>query len=474
MERNKELLMEHGMQIQHPDYTTEILAIMKGNLTPKMMQKRLLEYHENDIAAAMDFLKKEERQRIYSILDVECLAGILDYSEHFQEYMEELNIRKRVMILKYLEISTVVEYLRNLEKEERNTLIELMDEELQHKINLVNSFDEDEIGSIMSTNFIEIKTGTSIKEAMRELIEQAAENDNIQTIYVVDSNGLYYGAIDLKDLIRAREGNTIDSIVSTSYPYVYAHELIDDTMNKIKDYAEDSIPVLDQSNKLLGVITSQDMVEVIDDSMKDDYAKFASLGDVEDLNETVGQSLKKRLPWLTILLFLGMLVSTVVGLFDFVAQKLSILIAFQSLVLGMTGNSGTQSLAVTIRVLTDENLTTMDKLKLMWKETRIGFGNGAILGLTSFLVLGLYVYFFKDQSLLYSFSVSGCTAIALLVSMTMSTAMGTVIPIFFKKIGVDPAVASGPLITTVNDLVAVVTYYGLSYLLLIRLMGFGL
>ena len=99
MERNKELLMEHGMQIQHPDYTTEILAIMKGNLTPKMMQKRLLEYHENDIAAAMDFLKKEERQRIYSILDVECLAGILDYSEHFQEYMEELNIRKRVMIL---------------------------------------------------------------------------------------------------------------------------------------------------------------------------------------------------------------------------------------------------------------------------------------------------------------------------------------------------------------------------------------
>ena len=244
-------------------------------------------------------------------------------------------------------------------------------------------------------------------------------------------------------------------------------------MNKIKDYAEDSIPVLDHSNKLLGVITSQDMVEVIDDSMKDDYAKFASLGDVEDLNETVGQSLRKRLPWLTILLFLGMLVSTVVGLFDQVAAKLSILISFQSLVLGMTGNSGTQSLAVTIRVLTDENLTTRDKLKLMWKETRIGMGDGTILGLTSFVVIGLYIYFLKDHNALYAFSVSGCTAIALLVSMTMSTAMGTVIPIFFKKIHVDPAVASGPLITTVNDLVAVVTYYGFAYLLLIKIMGFG-
>ena len=459
---------------QHPDYVGELVEIIKSNISPMALKEKVMGYHENDIADAMDRLTPEDRGKLYRILDSETLANIFEYTENISTYLNEISVKKKIAVLSDLETDKATEYLKSLPKGERTTLIEFMDDDARKDIALLASFDEDEIGSIMSTNFIEIKTGTSRKEAMRELIEQAAENDNIQTIYVVDSNGLFYGAIDLKDLIRAREGNTIDSIVSTSYPYVYAHELIDDTMNKIKDYAEDSIPVLDQTNKLLGVITSQDMVEVIDDSMKDDYAKFASLGDVEDLNETVGQSLKKRLPWLTILLFLGMLVSTVVGLFDFVAQKLSILIAFQSLVLGMTGNSGTQSLAVTIRVLTDENLTTMDKLKLMWKETRIGFGNGAILGLTSFLVLGLYVYFFKDQSLLYSFSVSGCTAIALLVSMTMSTAMGTVIPIFFKKIGVDPAVASGPLITTVNDLVAVVTYYGLSYLLLIRLMGFGL
>ena len=458
---------------QHPDYAGELVEIIKSNISPMALKEKVMGYHENDIADAMDRLSPEDRGKLYRILDSETLANIFEYTENISTYLNEIIVKKKIAVLSDLETDKATEYLKSLPKGERTTLIEFMDDDARKDIALLASFDEDEIGSIMTTNFIEVKTGTSIKEAMRELIEQAAENDNIQTIYVVDSNGLYYGAIDLKDLIRAREGNTIDSIVSTSYPYVYAHELIDDTMNKIKDYAEDSIPVLDQSNKLLGVITSQDMVEVIDDSMKDDYAKFASLGDVEDLNETVGQSLKKRLPWLTILLFLGMLVSSVVGLFDFVAQKLSILIAFQSLVLGMTGNSGTQSLAVTIRVLTDENLTTMDKLKLMWKETRIGFGNGTILGLTSFLVLGLYIYFLKDGNLLYAFSVSGCTAIDLLVSITISTAMGTVIPIFFKKIGVDPAVASGPLITTVNDLVAVVTYYGLAYLLLIRLMGFG-
>ena len=458
---------------QHPDYAGELVDIIKSNISPMALKEKVMGYHENDIAEAMDRLSPEDRGKLYRILDSETLANIFEYTENISTYLNEISVKKKIAVLSDLETDKATEYLKSLPKGERTTLIEFMDDDARKDIALLASFDEDEIGSIMSTNFIEIKTGTSIKEAMRELIEQAAENDNIQTIYVVDSNGLYYGAIDLKDLIRAREGNTIDSIVSTSYPYVYAHELIDDTMNKIKDYAEDSIPVLDQSNKLLGVITSQDMVEVIDDSMKDDYAKFASLGDVEDLNETVKESLKKRLPWLTILLFLGMLVSSVVGLFDFVAQKLSILIAFQSLVLGMTGNSGTQSLAVTIRVLTDENITTLDKLKLMWKETRIGLGNGTILGLTSFIVLGAYIYFFKNSNLIYAFSVSGCTAIALLVSMTMSTAMGTVIPIFFKKIGVDPAVASGPLITTVNDLVAVVTYYGLAYLLLIRLMGFG-
>ena len=458
---------------QHPDYAGELVEIIKSNISPMALKEKVMDYHENDIAEAMDRLSPEDRGKLYRILDSETLANIFEYTENISTYLGEISVKKKIAVLSDLETDKATEYLKSLPKGERTTLIEFLDDDAKHDIALLASFDEDEIGSIMSTNYIEIRTGSSIKDAMKELIEQAAENDNIQTIYVVDSNGLFYGAIDLKDLIRAREGSTIDSIVSTSYPYVYAHELIDDTMNKLKDYAEHSIPVLDSTNKLLGVITSQDMVEVIDDSMKDDYAKFASLGDMEDLNETVTQSLRKRLPWLTILLFLGMLVSTVVGLFDKVAAQITVLISFQSLVLGMTGNSGTQSLAVTIRVLTDENLTAKDKLRLMWKETRIGLGDGAILGLTSFLVIGLYIYFFKDHNALYAFSISGCTGIALLVSMTMSTAMGTIIPIFFKRIHVDPAVASGPLITTVNDLVAVVTYYGLAWVLLIKMLGFG-
>ena len=472
MERNKELLMEHGMQIQHPDYTTEILAIMKGNLTPKMMQKRLLEYHENDIAAAMDFLKKEERQRIYSILDVECLAGILDYSEHFQEYMEELNIRKRVMILKYLEISTVVEYLRNLEKEERNTLIELMDEELQHKINLVNSFDEDEIGSRMTTNYVEIPFHISVRQAMKELITQAAFHDNISTIYVIDEDKTLMGAIDLKDLIIARENTELETIVMTSYPYVYANEQIEDCMERIKDYSEDSIPVLDANNRLKGVLTAQDIAQLIDDEMSDDYAKLAGLTAEEDLKEPLKKSIAKRMPWLIVLLGLGILVSSVVGLFEHVVAHLALIVCFQSLVLDMAGNVGTQSLAVTIRVLMDEQISGKQKLHLIGKEARIGAVNGMILGVLSFFFIGLYLMLLKGQTALMAFSVSLCTGIALGVAMLLASIAGTLIPILFKKLHIDPAVASGPLITTINDLVAVVTYYGLAWFLLIQVLHF--
>ena len=180
------------------------------------------------------------------------------------------------------------------------------------------------------------------------------------------------------------------------------------------------------------------------------------------------QSMKKRLPWLIILLFLGMAVSSVVGLFENVVAVLPVVICFQSLVLDMAGNVGTQSLAVTIRVLMDENLTGKQKFQLVVKEVKTGSLNGVLLGVMALLCLGVYVHFFKGYTWMGAFGISGCVGVSLLVAMAISSAVGTVIPMFFHKIKVDPAVASGPLITTVNDLVAVVTYYGMAWLLLIR------
>lgn len=453
--------------VVHPDYTNEIAQIVKSNLTPVRMRDRLMDYHEKDIAETLSDLQPEERAKLYRVLSIDVLAGVMEYAdEMLAPCLGEMNLRRRVDVLSRVETTTAAEYLETLEKHERATVIELLPPEPRREIALLASFDKDEIGSKMTTNYISIPAGLDVRSAMSALIEQAAENDNVSTIYVVDDEGTFVGAIDLKDLIRARSGKPLDDIIMTSYPYVYAGELAEDCLDRLRGYSEDSVPVLDAENKLRGVLTAQDLAQMVEDEIEEDYAKLGGLTAEEDIREPLHRSIGKRLPWLAVLFALGMLVSSVVGLFDSVVAELPLIVSFQSLILGMAGNVGTQSLAVTIRSLADEDLLGRHKLFMIFKEARVGFFNGLILGLASFALIGAYLYFLKGEAATLAFSVSLCTGIALTVSMLLSGISGTTIPMLFQKMRIDPAVASGPFITTINDLVAVVTYYGLAWSLL--------
>ncbi len=460
---------ENNTVAAHPDYKTEIAQLVKSNLTPKRMRQRLMDYHENDLAAALEILEREERNKLYGVLNADTLAGVLEYADPIEEYLAELSIRRRVDILARIEVPLAVLYLEGLEKKARNELLELLPEEPKREITMLASFDKDEIGSKMTTNYISIRGGLGVREAMHELVKQAAENDNVSTIYVVDEEDTFAGAIDLKDLIIARTETPLDSITLTSYPYVYANEPIDECIERIRGYSEDSIPVLDADNKLCGVLTAQDVAELVEDEIGDDYAKLGGLSAEEDLGEPLRKSIGKRLPWLIVLFGLGLLVSSVVGIFESVVSHLSLIVAFQSLILGMAGNVGTQSLAVTVRMLGDEALTGQQKWYLVTKEARVGLCNGVILGTLSVALIG-GLLFLKGETLTLAFSVSFCTGISLLIAMLLSSIAGTGIPLLFQKLRIDPAVASGPFITTVNDLVAVVTYYGLSWVLLIQVL----
>lgn len=468
---NKEILTNETTAIK-PDYTGEIVKIIQRDDTPKTILSKLEDYHGNDIADAIQTLTLGERKKFYRVCNVDMLADVFEYLEAEQAgvYLNEMEIKKAVAIVAKLDTDTALKTLRAIEKEKRTLMIDMLPDDIQKEIRIIASFDEDEIGSRMTTNCIVIHEGMTIKQAMNELVRQAEENDNIATLFVVDEGNEFCGAIDLKDLITARSSTALDSLIASSFPYVYASEQVADCIEKLKDYSESIIPVLDDSNKLLGVITSQNIIEAVDDEMGDDYAKLAGLTAEEDINETLPQSIKKRIPWLLILLGLGILVSAVVGVFEKVVAQLTIIMAFQSLILDMSGNVGTQSLAVTIRVLTNEELTLQQKCKLVFKEARVGLCNGVFLGVISFVLIGLYILLFKGKTAVFAFAVSGCISISLILAMLISSTVGTLIPLFFKKIKVDPAVASGPLITTINDLVAVVTYYGMSWLFLINIL----
>ena len=405
------------------DYVKELLKIIRTETDTTKLPKLLSDYHEKDIAEAITLLSENERKQLYPVLGAQKVAEIFSYLDDSEKYIEELPIEKAAKVVSYMDADDALDILDDLTEHKKQELVSHLDEDTRKDVRRLLSYDDDEIGSCMTNNFICISDKLSIREAMSALVRQAGEHDNISTIYVVDKDEKFVGAIDLKDLIIARENDALSDIISR--------------------------------------------VELVDDAMGDDYAKLGGLTSEEDLNEPTITSMKKRLPWLIILLFLGMGVSSVVGIFESVVAVLPIVICFQSLVLDMAGNVGTQSLAVTIRVLMDENLNTRKKLYLLGKEIRIGFFNGISLGLMALVFLGVYIHFFKKYAWLSAFLISGCVGLSLVVAMVVSSMIGTIVPMFFHKIHVDPAVASGPLITTVNDLVAVVTYYGLAMVFLI-------
>ena len=450
---------------------SELARIVRSSkCTDEQAARALHDAHERDIAASLELLDTHQRAKLYRLIGAERLGDVFAYVSDAGKYLRELPQEQAADIVESMDADDAVDALETVSPELRSALMEKLDPESQHDIRLICSYQPDEIGSAMSTNFVSISRHLSVKQAMRALVAQAEENDNISTLFVNDDDGSFYGAIDLKDLIVAREETALDSLISRNFPTVLAHEHTEECLDRLRSYAEDSIPVLGEKRRVIGVITTDDIVEAVDDAMGDDYAKLGGLTGEEDLHEPLKTSLKKRMPWLIILLFLGMGVSTVVGMFESVVAVLPIVMCFQSLILDMAGNVGTQSLAVTIRVLMDENLTGTQKFKLVAKEMKVGFFNGFILGVMAFLFLGMYIHFLKQYSLGYSLLVSGCVGVALIGAMVVSSMVGTLIPMFFKKIKVDPAVASGPLITTVNDLVAIVVYYGLAMVVLIDMI----
>ncbi len=446
----------------------QLYDLIEQDIPDAELAEKLSDYHEGDIADIYPSLSEEARKRLARVLSPEELSDVFSYLENAEDYIEDMDTEHAADIIECMDADDAVDLLDELEEDTRDEIIKLLDDEAAEDIKLINSYEDDSVGSRMTTNFILVKSDMSVKAAMKSMVEQAAENDNVSTIYVENADGAYCGAINLRDLIVARHNIPLDDIIMNSYPSVYATENIEECIDRLKDYQEDSIPVLGAKNEVLGVITSTDLIEAVDDQLGDDYAKLAGLTSEDDMKEPIHRSIVKRIPWLLVLFFLGLGVSAVVGSFEKVISSLPFIVSFQSLVLDMAGNVGTQSLAVTIRVLSDERITARQTFKLLWKESRVGLILGLLLGSLSCVLVGAYLCI-TGTAANTAFLTSGCIGIALLVAMILSSFFGTVIPVFFKKIKIDPAVASGPLITTINDLIAVVTYYGLAWLLIINL-----
>jgi magnesium transporter len=467
--------MENKALTEHEerDYRSVILATIKSGLTGDALKEELEKYHGNDIASVLDELTPEERDMLLDSIGIEAMSDIVSYMEDAGEYLSELDVSEVADIIEQMDADDAVEVLDDLDEEIRTEVLEQIDDEaVKEDIELIDSYNEDEFGSMMSTNFISVQRGASVKTATKTLISEAAENDNIYTVFVTDEAGGFYGAIDLKDLIVARSSTELESLICTTFPYVYDNEIISENIERLRGYSEDLIPVIShQTMSILGVITAQDITDIVDKELGDDYAKLAALSSEQEEDETLFGSIKKRVPWLIALLFMGLAVSAVVGLFENVVDSLPMIVAFQSLILGMAGNVGTQSLAVTVRALGGSEETRFkEQFMIIVKETRVALLNGTFLGVIAFAIVGGYLLILGELSVPFALTAAVCVGLAMCFAMMISGFTGAAIPIVLYRLGVDPAVASGPLITTVNDLVAVISYYGLAWLLLLNLI----
>ena len=449
--------------------------ILSKTLSNDEIIEKLEDYHESDIADALEGVTKEDRLRIYSIIGVERVAEIFSFYENAEVYIEELDPGMAADVLEKMDADEALGVLNELEDEDKSEIIDLMEDESKEAVQLIDAYDESMIGSYMTNNFIVIKNNLSIKQAMNAMVNEAGEHDNIYTIYVNDENNKYYGAIDLKDLITARKDDLLEDLIMTSYPSFYDTELMSECIVKLRDYSETSIPILNHNNEIIGVITNDILLDATEEEFEEDYSKLAGLSNAEELDESVFTSIKKRIPWLVVLLFLGLFVSTVVGAFEAVIAALPVMVFFQSMILDMSGNAGTQSLAVTIRNITSEALEDKGKKrKNIFKEILVGFLDGVLVGTVAFIFVIIYLSIRKPEIVSgegYSFAscltVAGIIGSSMVVAMTIAGLMGATIPLILKKVHVDPAVASGPFITTINDIIAVSIYYGLTYLLFI-------
>ena len=465
--------------MEREEILKELEDILKSDISNEEKRKKLLQYHESDIADLTDEMSSEERDEVFQILGNEFTGDVLLHSDDISEVVENIEPEKLADIIETMDADDAIDVLEELDEEQRQEVVSLMEPEAREDIKAITKYDDTMIGSKMTNNYVVIKNSDTVKAAMKEVVAQAAENDNVSNIFVLDDDDKFYGVVELRDLIIARANTNLDSIVKKNYPYYNAKTLVDDVLLDLKDYALDSYPIVDDDDHLVGVITSDDVIEAIDEQNSEDYAKLAGLTEDEELNESVFKSVKKRIPWLIVLLILGLAQSFSLTGFESVVAFLPIIVFFQTLVLDMAGNTGTQSLAVTIRMISTNDVTKKEIIKTIFKEIRVGLINGLILATLSFGFVLLYLKLTntgvaRDSmgfELMDAIKGAGIVGFALLIAMTVSSFIGTIIPIVFLKLKIDPAVASGPFITTINDVTALLIYYGLAAALFANVIG---
>lgn len=450
-------------------YLEEIANIFKIKDDAKLKEE-ILKFHDYEVSETLLELSKEDKFRLYKIFSHEELSNFFSYMDEEDALLlfEEMKSTDITGVIQELDIDDAVDVMLALPDEKREEYLELMDEEHRFKISALFDHEEFTAGSIMTTSFIEVSVSDTVEQAMKKLIKQAVEAETINVIYITDKNSKLVGVMSLREMILARKGQFIEEVMNKRIVSVLTFTDQEDVAEIFKDYGFASLPVVDESDKMLGIITFDDIIDVIEEEATEDYSRLAAISDVDiDIDtETVWMSAKKRLPWLLILSVLGFATSAIIAQFEGTIASIPTIALFMPMILGMAGNTGTQSLAVTVRGLNNNEFDNKaDVRKHLFREVGTGLLNGVIIGFILFIVTFLFLHVTNNTDAL---KITQVVSLSILTSLTVATLSGALIPIIINSFKIDPAIASGPFVTMVIDILALSVYFTLATILIIN------
>lgn len=430
------------------------------------IKNHLKQLHESDIAVLFESQRMKNRIKIYEAMGVKQFANvfILIDEQIAKKFYLELSIQQKKSLLRALEIDDLKTFIETFRVSEYHEIYELLPQSTQTLVKKIQAYDGDTAGSVSSPHFIILNENLSVKDVTDYVVKQSEEKDEVDVIFFKNQNTQKFaGALKLSELITARANTKLEDILDEHFPFVYHDDLITKSLKKIRDYDIMMLPVLDDNDYMIGVITSDDALSIMEQSHIENIESLVSLHDHSDEQSAIRRS-ANRLPWLLLAVVLNLVIASFLAVFQGTLEAHVALVPFLPMILGMSGNIGTQSNAVTILGLHHERISPV---KHLVKEMGIALINSLIASVVGVGIVYLFLTIFPqsgEQTFMYALIVG----LSLIISMFISAFAGVMLPFILRRLGLDEKAASGPLITTINDFTAVGVYLLLATLLLMQ------
>jgi magnesium transporter len=441
------------------EYLEEINTAVESNVEAKVLE--LIEgLHPADIAEILDEQNTEEAKAFYFILPEEIAAESLveldeDTRERFLEIISSEDIAEK--IIDNLESDDAADVIGELSEEKQDEVIAHI-EDLEQASDIIDllHYDEDSAGGLMAKELVKVKTDWDVATCIKEIRTQAEEVEKMYTVYVVDENDILQGRISLKKLLLAPDKKKVKDIFSDDVMLVKVDTESEEVAQVMDKYDLVVIPVVDEIGRLLGRITIDDVVDVIKEEAEKDYQMASGISENVESSDSAWVLTRARLPWLLIGLLGGILGARVIEAYEGQIQLHPETAFFIPLIAAMAGNVGVQSSAIVVQGLANNSLGLDGLWRKLFKELLVGLINGVVLGILIFI----YNFFFSD-----SLTLSIVVSVSLLSVIVFAAIFGTFVPLMLNKYKIDPALATGPFITTVNDVFGLFLYLFIGYLM---------